>query len=129
MTVVTLWSTPLKVQDAPEASISMWEILRGLAVTVSFLYSAIDTILFITNRCRLTDLHSRTVKREVLPKFGIGSTDEADRDLSGVTTPELLARSGGLGLRRSNVDTLGTVHGCDTVVNAMESAIDAIGAG
>jgi hypothetical protein len=48
VTVVTLWSIPLKVQETPEASISMWEMLRGLANDeVSFPDSSIATTTII----------------------------------------------------------------------------------
>lgn len=77
--------------------------------------------------CRLTDLHSRAINREGLPKLGIRGTDEADRNLRASTTQE--AGSIDLSLRGSNINSLGSIDSGKTVVNAMECARDPIGAG
>jgi hypothetical protein len=78
VTVVTLLSIPLNTQDAPAESISMWEMLRGLAITVSLLYLWSDTFPIIIAMCRLTDLHRRAINGEALRELGIRGTDEAD---------------------------------------------------
>lgn len=77
--------------------------------------------------CRLTDGHLRAINGEALRELGIRGTDEADRDLRAATTQ--VAGSRDLSLRGSNINTLGSINSGITVVNTMECARDAIGAG
>lgn len=86
----------------------MWEMLRGFPVIVSH-FSYVDNLECLNEH---TDLGWGTVSREVLLELSIGSTLEDDGDavtsLRLGTTPQLTAVSRYLGLRRTNVDGLGS---------------------
>jgi len=128
LTVVTLWSMPLNTQVTPAVVDSMWEILKGLAIQVS------GCCVEKRDIYKHTDWNQPAVHREALIKLSISGTNEGDINHAsgGVTVDRRWrvwtaslgrARSRQLGLRRANINSLSSVNGRNTMVNAVEGTL------
>lgn len=86
-------------------------------------------------------MYSFTVCGEALGELGIGCAKEGDLNLATNrlrldrrrrrvwTRTQCLTRSRYLGLRRANINSFGSIHSCNTVVDTIESALDASSVG